>query len=206
MNIEEKLLDPLTEVVNIGIGKAAHILNTMLDSHIKLSVPVVKIFTPNEIKKELQTHCQDKLSIVNLPFNGDVSGNARFLIPTESASSLVTVFTNEADDYSDLDSIRSGALVEIGNVVLNGLMGSISNLLKFNFTYTVPDFHEGTISEFLHISAEWNQMTIIYVKANFKVMELNTNGEIVLLFEVGSLEKLLIALESNNSYFSGESK
>jgi len=43
-----------------------------------------------------------------------------------------------------LDSIRSGTLCEVGNILINAVLGTISNELRLNLEYTVPVYQEGT--------------------------------------------------------------
>ena len=38
-----ELIDALTKLIGMGVGKAADVLNSMLDSHIGLSVPSVRL-------------------------------------------------------------------------------------------------------------------------------------------------------------------
>jgi chemotaxis protein CheC len=54
MDLTADQIDALKELINIGIGRAAGVLNTMLHSHIRLRVPVVEIFSPSALKEEMQ--------------------------------------------------------------------------------------------------------------------------------------------------------
>ncbi len=190
-----KQLDIITELINIGIGKGASVLNTMIDSPIILTVPFIKILTPLQLEEEIGIHDGKKLSTVNLPFKGNLTGNAQLIFPSESAVKLIDIFAGEESDSEDMDSIRAGALCEIGNVVLNAVMGSLSNLLKFNLNYTVPNYIDGFIREILPSSKNFSNVRIIMARAQFKIEKLAVNGDIVLFLEVGSFDKLLEAVD-----------
>jgi chemotaxis protein CheC len=145
MNPTARQLDALSELINIGVGRSADVLNTMFNSHIDLQVPFVKILMPDDFRKEIEALGSDSLSAVHLIFKGMFSGTAQLIFPAVTASKLVTTVTGEEVMSESLDEIRSGTLCEIGNIVLNGLMGSISNVLKMNLKYSVPTYLEGKI-------------------------------------------------------------
>ena len=54
MKITEKQMEALREIINIGVGKSASMLNTMLNSHIILQVPTLKVFNISELNDELK--------------------------------------------------------------------------------------------------------------------------------------------------------
>ncbi len=201
MRINPIQLDFLTEMINIGIGRGANVLNTMLKSHIQLRVPSIKILTSAELIKELNFHKGEKLSAVNLEFDGNISGNAELIFPSESASSLVTIFTGGSDEQPQMDETRAGALCEIGNVVLNAVMGSISNMLKLNFNYTVPNYLEGLISALFSDEYIDSVPAILLARTRFNVQEMEIEGDIVLLFKMGSFDRLLAAIEKETPAF-----
>jgi len=197
MKPTEIQIDAITEMINIGIGRGANVLNTMFNSYIRLHVPIIKILSPEELKMELEAKDRKKrLSAVNLPFEGKLSGNAELIFPSESASHLVDIFTDEDQESDDLDSIRAGALCEIGNVVLNAVMGSLSNLLKLSFKYSVPNYLEGFIENLLLSDNDFSRSSILLAKTNFSIEELEIKGNIVLLFKMGSFDKLLTAVDN----------
>ncbi len=49
----------------------------------------------------------------------------------------------------DMDALRAGTFCEVGNIVLNGVMGSISNMLNFDFDYSVPEYLETNSENFM---------------------------------------------------------
>lgn len=107
MNVTAEQLDALQELINIGIGRAASLLNEMVDSHIGLKIPFVKVLTGAEAYQELATRFHDdSLASVRLSFTGSFSGAAGLIFPTDSASSLVAVLTGEQPGSADLDALK----------------------------------------------------------------------------------------------------
>ena len=110
MILTDYQIDALTEMINIGVGHASGVLNTMLRSHIVLRVPVVEILSPAKLEENKQKLGKDLISAVRLGFKGPFAGNASMVFPTESAVKLVILLTEEDEESSDLDSIMIGTL------------------------------------------------------------------------------------------------
>lgn len=189
-------LDALQELINIGVGQAAAILNDMLDSHITLQVPVLKLLAPAEICQEMeQSLYQERVSAVRVAFAGLFSGETLLVFPTESAAKLVAVLTSDESEATDLNAIKIGTLTEVGNIVINSVMGSISNLLGQSLRYTVPIYREEPVRQLLPNLDLAKQPHILLAKTHFCSNQLNISGDILLIFQVGSLDRLLTALE-----------
>ncbi|MBG1261926.1 chemotaxis protein CheX [Nostoc commune] len=194
MNVTSEELDALEELINIGVGRAASLLNDMVDSHIRLKIPVVKVLTAAEAYQELATRFHDQtLASVKLGFTGSFYGNASLIFPTESASTLVAVLTGE-DPSTDLDAVKIGTLSEIGNIVINGVMGSLSNVLKKHINYTLPVYLEDTLENLL-LSAYESDSKILLAQASFTIERLEIIGDIILIFLVGTFDALIAAMK-----------
>lgn len=199
MLIFEDQIDALKEIVNIGIGKAANTLNMMTGKHIELHVPEVKLLLNDDLINEINDKNNNlALSSINLNFKGTINGSARLIFPTESASKLVATFTDESDNsIDDLDTIRSATLSEIGNIVLNSLIGTISNLLKINLTYTPPNYSESPLDKILSVDSKNYEASNLFARTKFSIAELQISGDFVLFFAVGSLDNLLKLINEN---------
>ncbi|MEH2028730.1 chemotaxis protein CheX [Nostoc sp.] len=194
MNVTAEELDALQELINIGVGRAASLLNEMVDSHIGLKIPYVKVLSATETYQELATRFHDdSLASVRLGFTGSFSGAAGLIFPTDSASSLVAVLTGEEPGSPDLDAVKIGTLSEIGNIVINGVMGSLSNVLKQHVNYTLPIYLEDTIENLL-LSTYESDSKILLAQARFIIEELEIIGDIILIFHVGTFDALLNAI------------
>ncbi|WP_375506003.1 chemotaxis protein CheC [uncultured Nostoc sp.] len=194
MNVTAEELDALQELINIGVGRAASLLNEMVDSHIRLKIPVVKVLTATDAYQELTKRFQDDtLAAVKLRFTGSFYGTASLIFPTDSASTLVAVLTGEKPGSADLDAVKIGTLSEIGNIVINGVMGSLSNVLKRHLNYTLPVYLEDTLENLL-LSAYESDSKILLAQASFTIERLEIIGDIILVFLVGTFDALINAM------------
>lgn len=190
--ITELELDSIKEFISIGMGKAGKVLNAMLDSHIVLSVANVEILSENDIDNILKEKNGNKISKVEMRFSGDIEGTTSMLFPTSSALNLVQALTGDELETDDLDAIRVGTLSEIGNIVINSLMGMISNILKMNLKYTVPYHSENTITEIYQsvITESKEENVLIKISTDFDIKNLSIQGSIVLFLSLKAFDKL----------------
>lgn len=195
MQLTNEQIDALKELVNIGVGRAASMLNEMVDSRIILEIPYIKILSAADLQQELvQKFDHDCFAAVRQSFTGSFSGVAELVFPTQSASKLVSVLTGENLGSPDLDAVKIGTLSEIGNIVINSVMGSISNVLKQHMNYALPIYLEDTVENLL-TSNNISNSTILLAQASFIIEQLEIMGDIVLIFEVNSFDALLTAIE-----------
>ena len=81
MNLTDNHVDALKELINIGVGRAAGVLNQMVRSHIILQVPAVKVLRIDQLAEELVEFGEGPLAVVSLDFQGAFSGVAELLFP-----------------------------------------------------------------------------------------------------------------------------
>lgn len=186
--------DVLQEIINIGLGRGANVLNTMVGSHVALQVPSLKILSPDEFEQEIREYGKEPFVCVNLPFRSNFSGVAELVFPLQSASELITALTRGQPDNGDMDSIRTGTLCEVGNIVLNAVMGTISNLIGFKFDYSIPCCTEGDSKSLLPLHMTMLDPKVLLAHTHFKIEDLEIHGSIILFFGIRSFDKLLEAV------------
>ncbi|MCU0630054.1 MAG: chemotaxis protein CheX [Methanoregulaceae archaeon] len=195
--IDAATIDAIGEIVNIGVGRAAGQLNQMTGSHIRLQVPSIHLIPFNELtslKKSIFSG--DVLCAVLLCFKGSFSGITAVVFPPESAAALVMLLTGEKEDSPDLDPMRIEALKEVGNIIINAVMGSIANVLSEHFTYSIPAYYEGPISDVAELqNKQVNEEYVLMARTNFLIEALNIEGDILLILEIGSLENLVLSIK-----------
>lgn len=196
MDITSRQIDVLKELINIGVGKAAGILNEMVRFHVVLQVPFVKLLTHHQLSSEMKELGRYRIAAVRLGFKGPFAGTAALVFPPESALKLVSVLTGEEPGSPDLDSVRAGTLTEVGNIVINGVMGSLGNILKKHINYSLPTYIEDTIDNLLVDNDAGPDPTVLLVRTTFSIRQLQIDGDVILLFEVGSFDALLTAIDT----------
>ncbi len=188
-------LDILKELINIGVGRAAGALSEMVNCKVGLQVPFIKLFTPQQLRQEMEEFARSRISVVKLGFVGPFSGTAALVFPFEGASKLVAVLTEEEPGTHDLDSVRVETLSEVGNIVVNGVMGSIGNVLNKRIVYSLPQYAEDSVNNLLLSESMTDGTAILLARTHFIIQQLRIEGDIILLFSAGSFDALLSAID-----------
>lgn len=189
-------LDALKEIVNTGVGRAAAALNEMVSAHIDLDVPGIEIFRPSSPDATPPGLDSGILSCVQLGFFGDFSGTAALVFPPVSATKLVAALIGIAEDDPSIEAMKAGTLNEVGNIIINSVIGTIGNMLERPFDFTIPNYLEGHLADLVRPVEPWNRAQVLLVKTRFRIRDLHVEGNIFLIFELGSFEVLLSAIDA----------
>jgi chemotaxis protein CheC len=196
MLIGPEHVDALQELLNIGVGRSAGSLNHMLETPIRLSIPSIRVGNMAELIQELPLHNESALASVQLPFQGSFAGSACLLFPMDSAALLVAALTGEHADQDTLNSLKEATLTEIGNIVLNGVVGSLSNGLQHRITYSVPFYHETSLQGLIQATPSDSSEIILWAQTQFTIEEYDISGDIMLMLGVPDMGLLLNAIDT----------
>ncbi|KUG28539.1 chemotaxis protein chec -- inhibitor of mcp methylation [hydrocarbon metagenome] len=198
MQLTPMQLDILQELINIGVGRAAGMLNRMVSTHIQLQVPELVVLSSSEFITRYGTRGQEVFSAVQLTFSGHFSGLSALIFPPESASRLVGIILgNSVLSEDEAEAMRVETLQEVGNIVLNGVMGSIGNILKENIVFSTPDYVEERFERlvFFGESADSGAM-VLMARTQFTIKDHLIEGEVLILFSLASFGTLLAAIDA----------
>ncbi len=189
--------DVLRELLNIGVGKAAGLINHMVKTHVKLDIPEVLVLNREDFQAFLAARGDTPLSTVRLGFRGAFQGWAGLLFPKASANWLVNQLVGGSLDISSMDkaSLYVGTIQEVGNIVLNGVLGAIVNTLGLRIDYFPPDYQEASLAG-LFASIPLERSAVLMVKARFALETGLVEGEIVILFQLETFESLIQAIDA----------
>lgn len=194
MHLSPEQLDALQELLNIGVGRAAGSLNQMIEKPIRLHIPFIQVGTREELTPHIQQIQQAPVSSVQLPFQGTFSGSACLLFPTTSAATLITALIGDEEDSDTMDSLREATLTEIGNIVLNGVMGSLANILQNRITYSVPFYQETSLLELLQPLSSDSCDILLWAQTQFTIEDYAITGDIILMMGITDMRLLINAL------------
>jgi len=196
MYLTELQLDALKEAINLGVGYAAGSLNEMIGNPISLQVPEVDVLSLEEAQLRVGAFGWNRVASVQLAFSGPLTGNVALVLPYDSAVELVSLMTGDEGANTDVDGIRAATLEETGNIILNGVVGSISNLLRGQISFSIPYYSEqGGLPERLMGMQLRAGAHVVLARARFCVANHEIVGEIFLFLEMGALECLVDALD-----------
>jgi len=190
--------DALTELINIGYGRAAGALSELTGYRITLEVPQVTIHRIEAIGPMLEKVIDVDVASVQQAFSGAIAGSAMLLLDEQAALTLSRMLVDEPSASRDFDSGAREIITEVGNILLNACLGVFGNLLGVQIDFKVPRLHVQSIrSTFAH-AVDGAEDTLRYglvVHTRFFLKTGDVNGYLVIVLGITSLDRLLSELE-----------
>lgn len=182
--------DALTELVNMGVGRAATRLSRMLSDQVVLSVPSVDILSAEEAAHLIGTGAENGLVAVGQRFAGAFSGRALLIFPEDRSLALVRGFLGDEASPHELADIEQDALAEVGNVILNGCLATIANVLGEKFEMMTPTVTKAEAAGILGGEGAGDATVVLFAYVNFIVLGGTMKGYIGFVMDTLSMEAL----------------
>jgi chemotaxis protein CheC len=189
-------LDALTELVNIGVSRAAASLREMVGREIILSVPKVELLPRAKAVAILESSEAAKLVAVHQVFEGDITGRAMLIFPEANSLEIVRAVAGGNLSLEDIMDLEQEALAETGNIILNGCLATIANLLERSLKMSLPEILRGEATHFFTLPPppEAGDL-VLFVYINFAVKDRDIRGYIAMLMDMPSLAALKMLLD-----------
>jgi chemotaxis protein CheC len=188
--------DALSELVNIGFGRAAASLSYLVHRRIHLSAPNVSVHPLSEMQAHL-TFAHSEVATVHQIFSGPISGDALLMLEIDGAAHLVHLLNPDTGPAGVRLSVTDReALMEVGNILLNAFVGSFGNMLKVHVTFAVPRLRLDAIDDLLNTLAVGQQEIryALLVQTRFEILESEVEGYVALVMGIESLDKFFNAM------------
>ena len=196
--LSELQLDALTELVNLGVSRAAGNLAVMVREEVVLTVPKVALMTRQDAIQTLSQRDRRSLVAVHQTFEGEIVGRALLIFPEERSLELVRSLVSSELSNEEIIELEQEALAETGNVILNSCLATIANSLESRLKISLPEVIRGESTRFFTLPPPPEAgSTVLFVYINFAVRRRNIEGYIAMLMDLPSLaalKKLLDAL------------
>lgn len=183
--------DALTELVNIGVSRAAVSLRAMVGHEVRLSVPRVAILPRRRAARIIGDREMARLVAVSQTFEGDFSGRAMLIFPETKSLELVRAVTGGGLPLEDIVALEQEALAETGNIILNSCLATIANVLRRSLRTSLPEVMRGDSNELFELSAETaHDDLVLMLYINFTVNARDITGHIAMLMDLPALRAL----------------
>ena len=191
--------DALTELINIGYGRAAGALSELTGYRVALEVPQVAIHSLEHIGPVLESMLGPTVASVDQAFSGPVSGNALLLLNEASALVLGQLLSEGPSASTEFDANAREIITEVGNILLNACLGVFGNLLRVQVNFAVPRLRVESIRRLLQIvvSPPAEQLRFgLMIHTRFSVKTADVTGYLVIVLGIASLDRLLLELHN----------
>jgi chemotaxis protein CheC len=197
MELTEFQRDALTELINIGFGRAAASLSRITGHRVLLEVPQVAIHPMSEVNAALGRVVRGDIATVHQVFSGPVAGDALLVLDTAGAALIKQLLTDEMPLPLAIDASGQEVITEVGNILLNACLGMFGNLLKVQVSFSVPRLTLETLGMVLDsLTIEHEELRYaLVVHAAFRLRDNSLSGYLVIMLGVSSLDRLLHAVE-----------
>ena len=202
MNITQMNYDILKEVFNIGVGKSAAMLSEIVNKKVLLNVPHLEFLhydanvfnpLPNAIPK-------GTLVISTICFREKLAGEANLIFPADKMRQFLNLCQGEDDlecyihgnhfDDIDLDIIK-----EVGNIVLNSIVGELGNYLQLELYYSLPKVTLLGQQDFAANLRDKDYLYRLMLYITFLIDGTEINGAIIMDMTINSVHELINKLE-----------
>ena len=189
--LDELELDALTELVNIGVSRAAASLRTMVGEQVFLSVPSLEVVGRAKAAVLICERETDNLVAVRQDFSGAFSGQALLIFPEANSLELVRAVTGGIVSEDQADGLEDEALTETANVVLNQCLATLANMLERPLEMSLPQIIRSEGSQLFELGpAAGADAVVLFLYINFAIHNRDIRGYIAMLMDLPSLETL----------------
>jgi chemotaxis protein CheC len=200
-------LDALTELVNLGISRAATSLAEMVHEEVTLTVPRVTLVSRERAIATLGERESANLVAVHQTFDGDISGRALLIFPEAKSLELVRAVVGGDLSIEEIIELEQEALAETGNVILNSCLATIANQLERNLKISLPEVLHGESSDFFSLAPPPEPGdTVMLIYIDFTVRNRDIQGYIAMLLDMPSIAALRVLLQELIRRTAGESR
>ncbi len=177
--------DVVVELVNIGVGKSAASLSQIANEEVLLSVPALDFLSLQEATKIFEERLPQMLTGVSQEFSGFFSGKAALLFPESRSLDLVNVMLGSEDEIEIDAELEEEALSELGNILLNNCLSTISNILNKPVKTLLPQtFHSMPNKLTAQLAVENTPDTVIMLlKIDFSLKNRDLSGHLVFVID-----------------------
>lgn len=197
MNKKELTFDILKELFNISVGKAADMLSEIINKKIVLSVPDVRILdiksNNHRLEKYFPSILDGTLMVSSISFEKKLKGKANLIFPVKKMRRFINLCLNNEKEYCNMNftSMDFDIIKEIGNIILNSIIGGIADYLSLDLTYTLPEVKVFNKIDF-NRDIECNKYTyMLSLYITFKVDNAEIEGAIIIDLTLNSLNELV---------------
>ncbi|MDF2504892.1 chemotaxis protein CheC [Clostridium sp.] len=205
--------DILKELFNISIGKASSVLSEIIEKKILLNVPNVKILSLEDEKNKvhfneyLNNIAYDAVMLSSISFKEKLVGKASLIFPASKMKKFIKLCLHEIseDQCEDINftDIDFDVVKEIGNIILNCVLGEFGNYINIRLSYTLPEVKVVDNLDFKCIAGNEEYLYILMLYITFNIEGEAIEGAIIINVTLKSIENILEKITMLEDGFNG---
>ncbi|GAA0726935.1 hypothetical protein GCM10008905_23960 [Clostridium malenominatum] len=191
--------DIMKEMFNIGVGRAASMLSEITNKKILLDVPNIEVLnyesTSLDLTKPFPKVPAGALIISSISFEDKIAGEANLIFPADKMRKFVNLCQNQEDESIDQNmsftDIDFDIIKEVGNIILNSIIGEMGNFLDVNLIYSLPNVKLFNEKEFKKDMKDKTFLYRLMLYITFIIDDTEIEGAIIIDLTLNSLHELM---------------
>jgi chemotaxis protein CheC len=185
--------DALTEIFNVGAGRAAQSLSEIVGDEVRLSVPSVEVLRSGAIDEQVLPRTRGRFATVSQNFDGPFDAEAVLLFTEDRALSIVRDMMGSQMSLDELAEFEREAMCELGNIILNACLSAMAAMLEITLNSSLPQYLVSSpddISARL-ASAQGDESYVLVLHIDLVIEKHQTDGHLIFLLSSSSLHALV---------------
>lgn len=188
--------DALTEIFNIGAGRAAASLSEIVGDTVMLSVPRIQLYSSSEINAAILSLDSPRIGAVRQSFSGPFDVDAMLLFTEDRALEIAHDMMGSHMSVEDVAELEQEAMCELGNIILNACLSSMADVLNLTLESSLPEYTVGPTDSILQqIVSKQDQPLVLVLHIDLSIEKRHSQGYLVFLLSSSSLQKLLTHID-----------
>jgi chemotaxis protein CheC len=198
-------IDALTELLNVGVSKAANSLRELIGTQVILSVPHLALLSRDDAARTMTEREANALVGVHQSFEGDLQGRALLIFPEANSLELVRAVAGGDLSLEDIIALEHEALAETGNIILNNCLATMANLLRRRVKISLPKVVHGTGATIFDLDEKVSEDdSALFLYIDFHIRDRDIRGYITMLMDMPALVALRELLREFIDRMGGE--
>lgn len=191
--------DILKELFNVSVGQAASMLSEIISKKILLDVPNIKIVRFEDKRFQLDQYfpkvLDGTLLVSSICFQNKLTGKANLVFPGSKMRTFINLCLHNEENSTqgehEFTDIDFDIIKEVGNIILNCIIGEIGNQLSINLNYSLPEvkvFNKIDFEQDIE-NKEYGYLLMLYI--TFTIDDVKINGAVIVNLTLNSLNELI---------------
>jgi len=156
-----------------------------------LSVPSVDIMPRDAAARQLATLASQHATGITQNFDGALVGLAALVFPEEKSLHIVRAVLRGSYPLDEVTELAQETLMEIGNIILNACLGTISNFARTEITSSLPSLTSDIARDLFSCPQEGgeSQSITLFLHIRFQVNSDDISGFLVFVMDMVGVER-----------------
>ncbi|MFB6208011.1 MAG: chemotaxis protein CheC [Candidatus Nanohaloarchaea archaeon] len=199
MELDEKQLDTLREIGNVGAGNASTALSQMTSEKIEIDFPSIEVHDieniPEVVGERSNIYTMIKVEVeVDREEDTLYLGTLMLMLDLHSAKELAKHLTGQDDgDHEELTAQEKSALKETGNILTGATLTAMTEWIDLRLDESVPDIKTdmlGAVMDEILLKMAREEEQALMFRTNFNFKE-ELNAYFMFLFSRTGQELIL---------------